>query len=126
MITRADYMKDSENLHHVYYRQFRPAVDQHVRNLIDDIGIDKKQDYAAIMELLAKHLTETEFAMFEARILDDRTYEDIGIQFNIKTREGVRQHVNKVLVKVSSIVKNRIRNYLKGENTPLFYLHVYI
>lgn len=76
----------------------------------DDIGIDKKQEYAAIMELLAKHLTETEFAMFEARILDDRTYEDIGIQFNIKTREGVRQHVNKVLVKVSSIVKNRIRN----------------
>ena len=62
------------------------------------------------MELLAKHLTETEFAMFEARILDVRTYEDIGIQFNIKTREGVRQHVNKVLVKVSSIVKNRIRN----------------
>jgi hypothetical protein len=39
-----------------------------------------------------------------------KEYEDIGIQFNIKTREGVRQHVNKVLVKVSSIVKNRIRN----------------
>ena len=76
----------------------------------DDIGIDKKQEFASIMELLAKHLTETEFAMFEARILDDRTYEDIGIQFNIKTREGVRQHVNKVLTKVNSIVKNRIRS----------------
>lgn len=76
----------------------------------DDIGIDKKQEFASIMELLAKHLTETEFAMFEARILDVRTYEDIGIQFNIKTREGVRQHVNKVLAKVNSIVKNRIRS----------------
>ena len=76
----------------------------------DDIGIDKKHEYAAIMELLANRLTETEFAMFEARILDDRTYEDIGAQFNIKTREGVRQHVNKVLAKVNSIVKNRIRN----------------
>ena len=44
MITRADYMKDSENLHQVYYRQFRPAVDQYVRNLIDDIGIDKVRE----------------------------------------------------------------------------------
>lgn len=41
MITRADYMKDSANLHQVYYRQFRPAVDRHVRALIADIGIDK-------------------------------------------------------------------------------------
>lgn len=45
MITRADYMKDSENLHQVYYRQFRPAVDRHVRSLIADIGIDKVREY---------------------------------------------------------------------------------
>lgn len=45
MITRADYMKDSENLHQVYYRQFRPAVDRHVRALIADIGIDKVREY---------------------------------------------------------------------------------
>ena len=76
----------------------------------DDVSSDKKQEFASIMELLAKHLTETELAMFEARMLDYRTYEEIGAQFGIKTREGVRQHVNKVLVKVNSIVKNRIRN----------------
>ena len=45
MINRADYMKDSENLHQVYYRQFRPAVDRHVRALINDIGIDKAREY---------------------------------------------------------------------------------
>lgn len=76
----------------------------------DDVSSDKKQEFASIMELLAKHLTETELAMFEARMLDYRTYEEIGAQFGIKTREGVRQHVNKVLAKVNSIVKNRIRN----------------
>ena len=40
MITRADYMQDSENLHHVYYRQFRPAVERHVRTLINSFGLE--------------------------------------------------------------------------------------
>ena len=76
----------------------------------DDVSIDKSQEFASIMELLAKHLTETELAMFEARVLDDHTYEEIGAQFGIKTREGVRQHINKIIVKVSSIYKKKINN----------------
>ena len=76
----------------------------------DDVSIDKSQEFASIMELLAKHLTETELAMFEARVLDDHTYEEIGAQFGIKTREGVRQHINKIIAKVSSIYKKKINN----------------
>lgn len=76
----------------------------------DDVSIDKSQEFASIMELLAKHLTETELAMFEARVLDDHTYEEIGAQFGIKTREGVRQHINKIITKVSSIYKKKINN----------------
>ena len=67
------------------------------------LSADTLVEYTKMMGKLSEGLTESELDMFEARIFDDCTYEQIGELFGIKTREGARQHVEKVLVKARKI-----------------------
>jgi RNA polymerase sigma factor (sigma-70 family) len=69
------------------------------------LGADTLVEYTTTMGKLKEALTEREMDMFEARVFDEMTYEDMGKMFAINTREGVRQHVNKVLEKAKHIYK---------------------
>lgn len=69
------------------------------------LSADTLVEYTKMMGKLTEGLTERELEMFEARIFDECTYEQIGELFGIKTREGARQHVDKVLVKARKICK---------------------
>lgn len=75
--------------------------------LVDDkcLGADTLSEYTETMSKLKEALTEREMNMFMARVCDEMTYEDMGKMFGINTREGVRQHLNKVLEKVKHICK---------------------
>lgn len=69
------------------------------------LSADTLVEYTKMMGKLSEGLTESELDMFEARFFDECTYEQIGELFGIKTREGARQHVEKVLVKARKICK---------------------
>ena len=75
--------------------------------LCDDkcLGVDTLIEYTKMMGKLNENLTPREMEMFEARVFDDCTYEQIGEQFGINTREGVRQHINKIFDKAQRICK---------------------
>ena len=77
-----------------------------LENYIPDekaLSADTLVEYTKMMSKLSEGLTEHELNMFEARIFDEYTYEEIGKLFDINTREGARQHVEKVLVKARKI-----------------------
>lgn len=67
------------------------------------LSVDTLVEYNNMMHKLSEGLTERELNMFEARIFDECTYEEIGELFGINTREGVRQHIDKILVKARKI-----------------------
>jgi len=73
------------------------------------IGVDKMCEFSGIMELLGNALDEREIGIFEARVFDDATYEQIAELFGMNSRQAAQLQVNKVLTKVTRLCKNRVR-----------------
>jgi RNA polymerase sigma factor (sigma-70 family) len=74
---------------------------------VDDkcLGADTLAEYTKAMGKLNEALTEHEMDMFEARVFDEMTYEDMAKVFNFNSREVVRQHLNKIFDKAQRICK---------------------
>ena len=69
----------------------------------NSLSADTSSEYSIMMAKLTNRLNARELEMFEARVFDDLTYEEIGARFGINTREGVRQHLNKIIEKAQRI-----------------------
>lgn len=69
------------------------------------LSADTLVEYTKMMGKLTAGLEPRELEMFEARVFDECTYDDMAEQFGLNSREVVRQHLNKIIVKAQRICK---------------------
>jgi len=69
------------------------------------LGADTLAEYTKAMGKLTEALTPRELEIFEARVFDQMTYEQIGEQFQFNSREATRLQLNRVLEKAQRICK---------------------
>jgi RNA polymerase sigma factor (sigma-70 family) len=69
------------------------------------LGADTLAEYTKAMGKLTEALTPRELEIFEARVFDQMTYEQIGERFQFNSREATRLQLNRVLEKAQRIYK---------------------
>ena len=60
-------------------------------------------EYKKVMDKLKVALTPRELEIYEARIIDQLTYEEIGERFGFNSREATRLQLNRIIAKVQTI-----------------------
>ena len=69
------------------------------------LSADTLVEYTKMMGKLTAGLEPRELEMFEARVFDECSYDDIATLFGLNSREVVRQHLNKIFAKAQRICK---------------------